>query len=65
MKNEIISKFLFENELKQWQAADLLGMRADSLSRKMRYEIPVEEQKQIVARIKEAQEGGNHGAGKA
>ncbi len=53
MKNPIISRFLFENELKQWQAADLLGIKPESLCRKLRYELPEEEQEKIVSTIKE------------
>ena len=54
MKNEIISRFLFDNEIKQWQAADYLGIKPESLCRKLRYDLPEEEQEKIVSTIKDA-----------
>ena len=52
MKNETIKETLNKYGLKQWQLADLMGIREEVLSRKMRYELPKEEQKRIIELIK-------------
>ena len=37
--------------LKMWQVADLLGIRPDALSVKLRHELPLSEQYEIIAKI--------------
>ena len=54
MTNKIIRKALVEHDLKQWQLAEILNIREDSLSRKLRKELPEGEQRQIVQQIEEA-----------
>ena len=54
MTNKTIRKALIEYELKQWQLAEILKIREDSLSRKLRRELPEEEQRAIVKQIEEA-----------
>ena len=43
MRNRIIKRALFEADMKQYHLAGLLGIREESLSRKMREELPEEE----------------------
>ena len=52
--NQLIRAALAETGLKQWQLADILQMREDVLSRQLRYELPLERQKEIVAVIRKA-----------
>lgn len=54
MRNKTIKDALKSAGMKQWQLADLLGMPEGSLCRKLRYELPEEEQLAIVKRIEEA-----------
>ena len=54
MKNQKIRIAMIQNNIKQYQVAKLLGISETSLCRKLREELPEEEQNEIVARI----EGG-------
>ena len=54
MKNKKIRDALYHANMKQWQLAKLMQIREETLSRKLRDELPAEEQKQIVKLIKEA-----------
>lgn len=51
MKNKNIKFALFETNTTQWELAKLLGTSEASLSRKLREELPAEEQKEIVSLI--------------
>ena len=52
MNNVAIRNVMKDFNLKQWQLAQILGVREESLSRKMRHEIPVDEQRRIIALVK-------------
>ena len=54
MKNQIIKQALFTHNLKQWQLAEIMGIREEMLSRKLRHELPEDEQRDIVRKIEEA-----------
>lgn len=58
MKNELIKRELKKHNLKQWQLADMLGIREESLCKKMRYELSKEEQERIISLIEK--EGEKH-----
>ncbi len=51
MKNPIVRRTLFENELTQKQAAERLGMTRESFNRKLREEMPISEQRAIVEKL--------------
>ena len=53
MKNEAIRKAARENGVKLWQIAERVGMLDSNFSRKLRRELPEEEQSRIIAIIKE------------
>ena len=50
--NKVIREALSAYGLHQWQLADLLGIQESALSKKMRYELPEDEQKAILILIK-------------
>ena len=52
-KNRKIREAAFLADVPLWKVAELLGMRPESLSRKMRYELPEDEQQRIINVIKE------------
>lgn len=54
MKNQRIRIAMIQNNIKQYEVAKLLGISETSLCRKLREELPEEEQNEIVAKI----EGG-------
>ena len=58
MQNKSIRIALMENNMKQYELAELMGIHDFSLSRKLRHELPADEQRRIVTLIK------NHAAGK-
>lgn len=53
MKNKLIRTALFEHGIKQFELADAMGIHEQTLSRKLRHELPADEQKLLVAIIKE------------
>ena len=53
MMNKLIKDALEKHDLKQWELAELMGINEFSLSRKMRHELPKEEQLKIVSLIEE------------
>ena len=55
--NTIIRRALFDAGMRQWQLAELLGITEFTLSRKLRHELPEEEQIRIVNLIQSR--GGN------
>ena len=63
MKNIIVRRAAAANGVRLWQIADNLGMSDASFSRKLRRELPEEEQQKILAIIdniaKEAANGDN------
>lgn len=61
MNNKIIRDAMFRNNVKYWQLSDdILKISEPTLYRKLRHEIPVEEQKEIAKLIEEyAKKGGN------
>lgn len=54
INNQMIRAAQNRHGLRQWQVADIIGIHADTLSRKLRHELPEEEQKAIVKQIEEA-----------
>ena len=54
MKNKLFKTFLGENDLKQYEAAKLLGISETSLCRKLREELPDEEQEKMINKMQEA-----------
>ena len=54
MNNKRIRDALYHANMKQWQLAKLLNIREETLTRKLRDELPLDEQKRIVNLIKEA-----------
>ena len=53
MKNEKIRIAMIQNNLKQYEVAKLLGISETGFCRKLREELPEEEQNDIVSKIKE------------
>ena len=53
MKNTLIKSELTKRNMKQWELAEIMNMNEFSLSRKLRHDLPEEEQRQIVSLIKE------------
>lgn len=54
MKNALIRNALQETGMKHWELADLLGIGETTLCRKLRHELPMDEQLAIVKKIEEA-----------
>ena len=50
-KNRMIRLALKENNMRQWQLADLMGIREETLSRLLRHELSEAEQIEIVKLI--------------
>ena len=57
MKNESIRNALKANGIYQWQLAELMGVTEFTLSRKLRHELPKEEQTRIIQMIESAADG--------
>ena len=53
MRNARIKIAMTENDFKQWELAKLLGIHEGSLSRRLREELPAEEQDRIVDLIRQ------------
>ena len=59
--NEMIHKARTKAGLRQWQVAEIIGMREDAFSKKLRHELSEDEQRRIVAAIHQhEQEAGKH-----
>lgn len=56
MKNLNIRQLLMQLGMRQYELAELLGITETALSRKLRKELPEEEQQRIIAIIKEKKE---------
>lgn len=54
VKNKRIRLALIENDMRQWELADILGYSESKVCRMLRKEMPEEEQEKIIKRIKEA-----------
>ena len=52
MQNKSIRIALMENNMRQYELAELMGIHDFSLSRKLRHELPKEEQERIISLIK-------------
>ena len=52
MRNKEIRTALFINEIKQCELADAIGCHEQTLSRKLRYELPDDEREKIMNIIK-------------
>lgn len=66
MKNKEVQRALFENDLKPYHLAEILGIRKESAWRKLRAEMSADEQKRICILIdayaKEKKRGNADGA---
>lgn len=51
MANEIIRKYAKNHHISQWKIANELGYNESVFSRKLRYELPLEQQKLILSTI--------------
>lgn len=51
MKNEIIKNAMKKNRVFTWQVAELMGISENTLYRRMRHELPADEQIRIVKLI--------------
>ncbi len=51
MANEAVRKALKENHMRQWQLAVLLGVSEQTMYRKLRTDLPEEEQKKMIGLI--------------
>lgn len=52
MKNKVIRKVLKDSGMKQWELAEKLGISEFTLSRKLRNELPQEEQERLLNLIR-------------
>lgn len=52
MTNKIIRDFAKENSVRLWQIADACGMADGTFSRKLRHELPEDEQRRIIEQAK-------------
>ncbi len=52
--NKKIRIALIENDMKQWNLANVLGVSESTLSQMLRKELPIEKQNEIIKRIEEA-----------
>ena len=57
-RNEKVRKAIREAGLKQWQVAYLLKIHESDFSRKLRYELPEDEQKRIIEVVQKYSERG-------
>ena len=51
MKNKKIREAVKQHGIRMWQVAEALGMQDSAFSRKLRHELPEDEQKQIIGVI--------------
>lgn len=59
MKNQEIRNAMKENNIKQWELAEMLGISENTMCRKLRKELPDEEKKRILEIIRGKEEGTN------
>ena len=60
MKNSRVRVAAMETGVKLWQVAERLGINDGNLSRKLRRELPEEEQEKLLEIIRELAGGGQH-----
>lgn len=58
MANDNLRKIIHNAGLRQWEVAELLNISEFHFCRKLRRELPEEEQKKIISAIADATEGG-------
>lgn len=58
MANDIVRKALKEKGLKQWELAEMLGISEQTICRRMRKELPLDEQERILSIIKDHKKEG-------
>lgn len=63
MKNKRIREALKENSVKYWELARIMGISDATLTRRLRDELPAEEQERIIKMIRENNGGMEHGNG--
>ena len=56
VKNAKVKVALIENGMKQWQLAQLMGVHEATLSKRMREELPAEEQDRMIDLIEAAED---------
>lgn len=59
MKNQEIRNAMKENNIKQWELAEMLGISENTMCRKLRKELPDEEKQHILEIIRGKEEGTN------
>ena len=59
MKNQENRNAMKENNIKQWELAEMLGISENTMCRKLRKELPDEEKKRILEIIRGKEEGTN------
>ena len=60
MKNNKVRNAMKTYGVKQWELADLLGLHEVTLCKKLRHELPEDEQKRMIDLIRQHAEGGGH-----
>lgn len=60
MANDRIRVSLFIHKMKQWELAKLLGIGENTLIRRLREELPEDEQNRIIKVIEDSAKGGQH-----
>lgn len=59
VKNQEIRNAMKENNIKQWELAEMLEISENTMCRKLRKELPDEEKKRILEIIRGKEEGTN------
>ena len=59
MKNQEIRKAIRFAGVRQWQVAEAMGLREDTLSRKLRHELNEESKQEVLAAIERAKAENN------
>lgn len=59
MKNQEIRKAIRSAGVRQWQVAEAMGLREDTLSRKLRHELNEESKQEVLAAIERAKAENN------
>lgn len=59
VKNQEIRNAMKENNIKQWELAEMLGISENTMCRKLRKELPDEDKQRILEIIRGKEEGTN------
>lgn len=59
MKNQEIRNAIRSAGVRQWQVAEAMGLREDTLSRKLRHELNEESKQEVLAAIERAKAENN------